>query len=79
MRKKMPSSVMNKKYLITLVLFICLIGVVFTYKKICASSPECACKNSPPGDPTCMGAAEHKRWCLEKKERLGLVQCQNLK
>ena len=48
----------------------------YIYKDLCKSSPECSCKNTAPGDPTCMSAEQLSKWCDEQSHAKDLPQCQ---
>lgn len=64
-----------KKILIALLLAALAIYSFFEYRRICASSPECACRNATPGDPTCMSQEQLSMWCAQQNDKTKLPQC----
>ena len=39
------------------------------------TTPERACRNASPGDPTCMSLKQLERWCAKQAARENLPQC----
>lgn len=64
---------MNKNMIIITFLLLCFLAYT-SYVNICESTPECACKDSTPGDITCMSAEENNIWCKDKAN-LAKPQC----
>ena len=62
---------------VIIIIFIFLIPVIgyFIYQDICENSPECACRDASPGDPTCMSKETLKEWCDKQKHSNELPQC----
>lgn len=61
-----------------LILFVTIIGIfasIYIYNDLCELDAECACKDSSPGDPTCMSKEGLLNWCKEQKDLNDLPQC----
>ncbi|NQZ00562.1 MAG: hypothetical protein HRT45_07830 [Bdellovibrionales bacterium] len=50
-----------------------------SFRDASAPTPEVACRNAKPGDPTCMSTESLTEWCANQENVVALPQCMGLK